>query len=758
MTATATDRILFGCAYYDEYMPYDRLNKDIEMMKAANINVLRIAESTWSTEEPQPGVFDFSHVDRVLDATERAGIKVIVGTPTYAVPSWLVRLDPDVLADTPNGKCGYGPRQIMDITNGTYRYYGERIIRKLIAHVAARPNVIGYQVDNETKYYDVVSPNVQQMFVRHVRELFHGDLDALNREWGLDYWSNRIDSWEDFPDPTNSINGSMRGEFDAFRRGLVTEFLGWQSAIVREYARDDQFVTQNFDFGWKGGSYGLQPAVDHFGAAEPLDIAGMDVYFPTQDRLDGNRIAFAGDLTRGLKGGRNYLTLETEAQGNMGWLPYPGQLRLQAYSTLASGADSVMYWHWHSTHNSWETYWKGILSHDFEPGRTYRDVASIGAELAKHGERLLHLRKSNRAAVVVSNRSLTALDQFSLEGGFRRGGGQTDYNDVLRWMYDALYELNIEADIIDGDRLGAGGAADGAGAAGAGAAGEVTSSGRALADYDLVLVPALYCATDATIAALRDYVAGGGHLVSSFKSFFADEQMKVRHDRQPHALTDLFGMWYNEFTPPRGVGLTFDGDLEGRLSAEHDGCCDAADAVSGTTTTTNTAGATATDPSTSGNASSASGKAPDADHTAGVFMELLMPDDGTAVLARYDHPAWGDYAAVTRHGFGSGWAEWIGTMTTPDAMRAIIAEAADCAGLGEADEPDNWPRALAGTVTVRRGTNAAGERLDYFLNYSPKLVTFTAPISGTELLSGSDYRNGHTVTVDPWGVDIVAEH
>ena len=25
--------ILFGVAYYDEYMPYDRLDKDIEMMK-----------------------------------------------------------------------------------------------------------------------------------------------------------------------------------------------------------------------------------------------------------------------------------------------------------------------------------------------------------------------------------------------------------------------------------------------------------------------------------------------------------------------------------------------------------------------------------------------------------------------------------------------------------------------------------------------------------------------------------------------------
>ena len=83
------ERLLYGAAYYEEYLPVDRLEKDVEMMKAAGINVVRIAESTWSTCEPQDGVFDFSHVERVLDAMEQAGISVIIGTPTYAVPTWM---------------------------------------------------------------------------------------------------------------------------------------------------------------------------------------------------------------------------------------------------------------------------------------------------------------------------------------------------------------------------------------------------------------------------------------------------------------------------------------------------------------------------------------------------------------------------------------------------------------------------------------------------------------------------------------------
>lgn len=102
------NKLLYGVAYYDEYMPCDRLAKDVEMMKAAGINLVRIAESTWSTCEPQEGVFDFSHVIRVLDAMEEAGISVIIGTPTYAIPTWMVKSHPDVLATTKKGPGIYG--------------------------------------------------------------------------------------------------------------------------------------------------------------------------------------------------------------------------------------------------------------------------------------------------------------------------------------------------------------------------------------------------------------------------------------------------------------------------------------------------------------------------------------------------------------------------------------------------------------------------------------------------------------------------
>ena len=170
------------------------------------------------------------------------------------------------------------------------------MIRKLMEISAHRKCVIGFQVDNETKYYGTAGKNVQLAFVKYLREKFHDNLDAMNYEFGLDYWSNRIDAWEDFPDVRGTINGSLGAEFEKFQRTLVDRFLSWQAGIVSEYKREDQFITHNMDFEWRGYSYGVQPDVNHLHVSEALTIAGTDIYHPSQDELTGTEIAFGGDM------------------------------------------------------------------------------------------------------------------------------------------------------------------------------------------------------------------------------------------------------------------------------------------------------------------------------------------------------------------------------------------------------------------------------------------------------------------------------
>ena len=193
-----TDHLLFGAAYYLEYLPYDRLETDMEMMERAGMNTIRIAESTWSTLEPSDGVFDFTCIDRMVQAAAKHHLSVIIGTPTYAIPTWLARKYPDILAVTANGQELYGHRQNMDITHPGYRYHAERVIRAMMEHLKDVPNIIGFQLDNETKSYGTAGPRVQQMFVASLKKKYPDILD-FNREFGLDYWSNRVNDWADLP-------------------------------------------------------------------------------------------------------------------------------------------------------------------------------------------------------------------------------------------------------------------------------------------------------------------------------------------------------------------------------------------------------------------------------------------------------------------------------------------------------------------------------------------------------------------------------
>lgn len=672
-------KLLYGAAYYDEYMPYDRLQQDVAMMKKAGINTVRIAESTWSTCEPQEGVFDFSHVERVMDAMEEAGINVIIGTPTYAIPTWMVKSHPDVMAETVKGRGIYGARQIMDITHPVYRFYAERVIRKLMECTAHRKCVIGFQVDNETKYYGTAGKNVQEKFVKYLRKKFNNDLDAMNYEFGLDYWSNRINAWEDFPDVRGTINGSLGAEFEKFQRTLVDEFLSWQADIVDEYRREDQFITHNFDFEWRGYSYGVQPDVNHYHAAKALTIAGTDIYHPTQDDLTGAEIAFGGDMTRSLKRD-NYLVLETEAQGYPGWTPYKGQLRLQAYSHLASGANSVMYWHWHSIHNSFETYWRGLLSHDMQENAPYREACIIGNEFFRLGSHLVNLKKKNDVAILVSNEALTALKWFGIEAT-AAGDNGIGYNDVVRWLYDALFKMNIECDFVwpESDNLD---------------------------QYKAIFVPALYAAPDELLEKLKQYTANGGTLVATFKTAFANENVKVSHEMQPHILSNCFGISYQQFTFPKNTGL-------------------------------------------SGSIINGTAKDSDEKAEAKVFMELLMPQEAE-VLASYDHYNWKEYAAITKNHYGKGTAIYIGCMTDDNTLKAVLTEALNSA---EVEIPEySWP------VIVRKGINDLNKCVRYILNYSAEeqnVIYHGA--NGTELFSEESVQDGDTVTVLPWNLKIVEE-
>lgn len=684
-----TDKLYFGAAYYSEYLPYDRVEKDMEMMEKAGMNVIRIAESTWSTLEPQEGVYDFTHIDRMLNAAACHHISVIVGTPTYAVPTWLVKKYPDILAITQNGRERYGHRQNMDITNPDYLSHAERVIRVLMEHVKDVPHVIGYQLDNETKSYGTAGPRVQAMFVDYLKEKFP-DIDEFNHEFGLDYWSNRVNDWEDFPDVRGTINQSLAAEFYKFQRSLVTKFLSWQADIVREYKRDDQFITQNFDFDWTTHSVGYQSQVDQYDAARCMTVAGADIYHPSNEELTGAEITVCGNISRSLKKD-NYLILETEAQGLTPWLPYPGQLRLQAYSHIANGSNSVMYWHWHSIHNAIESYWKGVLSHDFSENETYREAVITGNEWKKIGSHLKNLKKENKIAIMLDNASLTGFTQFPLENA-----GANGYNTVMRWFSDALYRLNIEYDMI-------------------------SSKERDFSGYECLIVPALYSAPESLLLALDSYVRNGGHLITTFRSGFSDEYLKIYPDMQPHILHECLGLHYDQFTHPHHVDIVpVQSDVMAAAQEHFSHPDDSAFSLTS---------------------------------SACEWMELITCDTAVPVL-KYSHPAYERYAAAAKNQYGNGSTLYFGTMFENDELlESVLLSFLHETGFSGGDLSSDAPHY---PLIIKRGINDSGKELCYYLNYSKDPVSVTHHgKNGVELISEAAIVCGDKIDLGGWGVAVV---
>lgn len=507
------DTILYGAAYYPEYMPYERLEQDVQLMQQAGISVVRVGESSWGLWESADGRFEFAWMDRAVDRLHKAGIKVIMGTPTYAIPAWLFNKHPEVMVRTLDGHTSsFGLRQNTDLSNPTYRFYSERVIRKIMEHYKDHPAIIGYQIDNETRPAGASNHDVQVSFVERLKEKFKS-IEKLNDAWGLNYWGQRLYDWTEVPPRDGIINPGWKLEWERHLQWQVTDFLNWQTAIVNEYKRPGQFVTHDF-------AGPPRPYANEWEISRPLDIVAANPYHPTQERYDGETTSFAGDYSRSLKR-TNYLVTETNAQ-TIGWdskgqfPPYDGQLRMDVYTHVASGANMVEYWHWHSIHYGQETYWKGVLSHDLEPNRAYAEVSRIAHELQRVGPEIVNTRRPNQVALLYSNDSFHAIE-------FMPFSDRANYRTVLADMYRGLYALNVGTDIL-------------------------FPESQNFSDYKVIVVPPLYVASDAVLNRLVDFVHAGGHVVMAFKSGFCNEYSTVRWSMAPGPLREAAGFRYQEFS------------------------------------------------------------------------------------------------------------------------------------------------------------------------------------------------------------------
>ena len=663
------DKPLYGAAYYSEYTPTDRLDEDIRLMKEAGLTVVRVGESTWSLFEPQDGQFEFAWMDQILDKMHEAGIKVILGTPTYSIPSWLARQYPEVLSHTIDDKQSYyGIRQNMDLLNPVYRRYSERIIRKMVEHFAGHPAIIGYQVDNEVESRKIDNQDYFEGFREYIRQEFKDDLKELNRRWGLNYWGMNINSWDDFYDRKGVTNPSYKLWWERWNRKVVADFLNWQADIVKEYRRPEQFITHCFMPSFSN--------MDQVEAFRQMEYPAINVYFSVQDYQEGLTIAYTGDFMRPLCMNHNYLVTETNAQ-TTGWdsrsqmPPYDGQLRQNMYAFLASGANMVEYWHWASIHYGQETYWRGILGHEGLPNRIYREFARGAAELDRIGSQLVNLKKKNRVALLYSHDSKHALDFMPYTDG-------DNYKDW--WYYQALYKQNIECDILCIDK----------------------PEMQDFSQYDMLVIPPLYVASDELLRRIDAFVKAGGEIVMCHKSGYCNPDNAVRTDLMPGILTAACGFTYQEYSSIGTLNLKVN-----KLGAH--------------------------------------------DNTVNTWMELLQPTTAKT-LASVDHPFFGQWPCITENSYGKGHLIYIGTVPSDDVLYSLISRAAERKGILAAERKYRFP------IILRSGINSQGRQVHYIFNFSPQEQTINYPYQESKsLLDDQRLKRDKPIRIEPWGVIIGVE-
>ncbi len=679
--------VVLGAAYYNEYLPDpSRLRTDLELMRDAGIRCIRVGESVWSTWEPEEGRFETDWLTPVLDGAAEHGIDVILGTPTYAVPPWLSHRHPELAVQRADGsRVPWGGRQEVDYTSETFRFYAERVIRAVIGAHGRHPAVVAVQLDNEAGLHLIHNDRLVARFRDRLRERY-GTPERLNEAWGLAYWSHRITEWEQLWAPAGNTTPAYALAWRRFQAEQTAEFLEWQAQIVRPLVADTTLLTTCIAYG--------RPAMDDVAVGEALDIVSGNAYYEAQDSLDLRHTAsgdewFADDVAQlvlaadRMRASRDapFLVTETGAASigaaHQTRPAYAGQLAQAAWLLAARGARLVSYWHWHTLHSGHEVHWGGVLGHDLEPGRVYREISEIGAQLDTAGEWLADAEADADVAIVIAHDSewLTVA-----EPPLRRGDGSADprsYGRIVQTFARGAIDAGRQLAVVNERRM---------------------PDAAALRErYDVVVAAGLVAASDRTLDVLAEYVRLGGTLLVGPRTGFGDDEGRIRTSVAPGALGAVLGARYREFAALRDE-VAIDG-LGGGVAQGWIDCYEAGDAE---------------------------------------------------VLARYAHPHYGGWAAVTRHRFGEGAAYAVGTLPDRALTARILADAAP------APRVSSPLRSRPEVVTAHSLSGPRG-RVWIVHNWSPDAVEVAVARPVTDVLGGVSCAAGETVRLGPWGVAVWGE-
>ncbi|WP_428938925.1 beta-galactosidase [Fontivita pretiosa] len=503
------DRFYYGVCYYPEAWDPRRHESDIQRIARAGFNLVRMGEGAWSYWEPQEGRYQFELFDRVIELCRRHGIRVILGTPTYAGPAWIANKYPEVLRwNFERIPMKHGSRRFYNYTSPKFLELSDRICTALAEHYKDNDAVIGWQLDNEFNCHMDVSyaPSDTLAFRAWLKSKYR-TIERLNRAWGTKFWSQTYSDWDeiDLPHPTATVlNPTQLLDESRFISDTVVSFAQRQAAILRRFNRR-WLITHN----------GLFGNIDGPALAAKLDFFSHDQY----PLFYNDWPQYALDLVQARSLSFPWAILEQQSGpgGQMHYLhrtPRPGEIRLWAWQSIAHGARLLSYFRWRTCPYAQEQHWHGLLDPDNRDNRRLQEATTVGRELRRLPPDLLD------APVV---RSVALLRDFDNDINERRINTyiQDGAWELGRW-HAALAKMHIPVDIV-----------------------WPTSD---LSGYRVLVAPHLKILDAAIVKRMYAFVRGGGTLILGAQSGSKDRNGHLVQRPLPGLLCTLANVQIDDWT------------------------------------------------------------------------------------------------------------------------------------------------------------------------------------------------------------------
>lgn len=486
------------------YHPHDdknleKIKKDIQLMKAAGFNAVRMGHLAWDSYEPAEGEFDFEWFDTVMDLMNQAGIGVILDIAVRPAPIWLHHKHPSVDVVDVNGNVLYPNHRYMeDVGDPMFQKYALRYTDMLTKRYAKHPALLAFGIDNEPGDGHIsYSETARKRYIAWLENKYTS-VDNLNKAWATQRWSRRINQFEEVGFPVSGyIKGAPERVLD-FRRFVSDELNRFYLTMMDKVNTNAPGVLLNTN-AW---------------------------YYSPLKYFDYSTIAYSGKMTREGCGFYPGVSLTTNfglmdalfgisriqfESTNPFWCSefttmtaVPNSIRKSAYATLMYGSQMVCGWTWQSMHGGEEQYLEGLLDWDGIPNRKYDEYKKIATEFKKIGK---YFPYQMRAEVGLA---------FSFPSQIASSSFPEQHQSQLQSCFNQFYYRNMDARVV-----------------------EISKS---TLEYKLLILPGVTVMDKATADKIRDYVAKGGTVIMTTHSAVVDETGQVFATTHPGYLSDVFGI------------------------------------------------------------------------------------------------------------------------------------------------------------------------------------------------------------------------